>query len=742
MLHFMRIIFSVIVLFFIGSFVYGQDSLTIQQQFNLHIRKTSSVIKIDGEANEAAWKDAEITSPFFLKFPTDEGQPKRKTEVKTLYDEHYIYFAFTAYDSGSNHFIRSLKRDVGHDDNDGVAVILDPVNQHSNGFFFVVNALNVQSEDVLSSFGGNDGVDFSWDNKWLSATKIYADRWTAEMAIPFKTLRYSAGKTNWGINFLRVDAKSNEYSTWTKMPRNFRSYDLGYTGLLQWDASPPAAGKNISLIPFVTGNINGDKTANDITKVMGNAGLDAKIALSSSLNLDLTVNPDFSQIEVDRQVTNLTRYSIFFPERRTFFLENSDLFSSYGIPPIRPFYSRRIGLDNEGNRLPILFGARLSGHAAKRTRIGIMNMQTGKKNGSPAQNYSAVSINQGVLKRSMIKGYFLNRSASLSAVEIQKDPLQKYGRNAGMELAYSNLSGTWSGWATYNHSFKPGIFKNNIYSNAGFSYSGRNIGFTLDASTVGTNYYTDMGFVERIENYDAARDTSIRVGFKHLYTAAEYKLFPKKGSISQHSFNAERYYVINPNNSFNEVNYSLNYNIMFRNSANLFAILNANKVKLLFPVSFTGKTPLPVNEYNYSNAGLGYESDRRKLFSLSVRATTGAFYNGTNTQLSAGFTIHSQPHLDVSLRAEYNKLHFPEPYGETELFLIAPRVDYNFSTHLFWTTFLQYNTQQNNFNINSRLQWRYKPMSDLFLVYTDNYFSDPLFKNKNRSFVFKLSYWL
>lgn len=738
----MKIISSTVFFFFFCYYSYGQDSSAIQRNFNLSIKKAASPVKIDGDISDEAWKAAESTTPFFIKFPTDEGTPKRQTTVKTLYDEQYVYFAFTAYDSGSTHIIRSLKRDIGHDDNDAVAIILDPVNQHSNGFFFVVNALNVQSEDVLSSFAGNNGVDFSWDNKWFSATKIFEDRWTAEIAIPFKTLRYKAGKTGWGINFLRVDAKANEYSTWTKVPRNFRSYDLGYTGLLNWDAPPPAAGKNISVIPYVTGNINGDKAGNIPTKITGNAGLDAKIALTSSLNLDLTVNPDFSQIEVDRQVTNLTRFSIFFPERRTFFLENSDLFSSYGIPPVRPFYSRRIGLDNNGNRLPILFGARLSGDVAKRTRIGIMNMETGRKNGVAAQNYSAVSINQGVLKRSVIKGYFLNRSASLSADERQKNPLQKYGRNSGLEFNYSNQQGTWNGWATFNHSSKPGITTKNIYSNAGFTYSGRNISFTTDALTLGTNYFTDMGFVERIENYDAARDTSIRVGFKHLFTTAAYKIFPEKGTISQHILQAERYYVINPDNSFNEVNYSLNYEIMFRNTANIFATINANKVKLLFPVSFTGGTPIPVNKYSYYNAGLGYESDARKFLSFSVEANAGTFYNGTNTQLGAGITIRSQPHLNVSIEAEYNKLHFPAPYGETELFLIAPRVDFNFSTKLFWTTFLQYNTQQNNFNINSRLQWRYKPMSDVFLVYTDNYYSDPFLKNKNRAIVFKMNYWL
>ena len=720
----------------------SQGPADAKAPFHLNIKRLAGAIKIDGVLDDIAWKDGEVAAHFYKKFPNDEGDPERQTEVKTTYDDSYMYFAFTAYGTNAP-VIQSLKRDIGHDANDGIAIILDPVNQKTNGFFFVVNAYNVQSDDILTANSGtDDGMNFSWDNKWLSATKIYPDRWTAEIAIPFKTLRYTPGKTVWGVNFLRIDVQSNEYSTWAKVPRSFRSYDLGYTGLLSWDAPPPSPGSNIAVIPYVTGGLNSDKENDKSTKGTANAGFDAKLALSSAMNLDLTVNPDFSQIEVDQQVTNLTRYNIFFPERRTFFLENADIFSDYGIDPIRPFYSRRIGLDNDGNKIPILFGARLSGNLAKRTRIGVMNIQTGRKNDYAAQNYSAVSVNQSVFKRSVLKGYFLNRQGFLTDDEKTKDPMKQYGRNAGLSFDFRNEKGTWEGWSYYNQSFKPGITKDNKYVDLGVTYTGRALKALVEVAEVGTNYYTDMGYVERIENYDALRDTTVRVGFKHLFTELQYRLFPKKGIATQHSFELSRYYVLNPNNSFNEVNYELTYYTMFKNTSMIMFIGNADKVQLLYPISFTDKTPLPVDTYQYANGMVEYDSDLRKALSFMISAGGGSFYNGTNKQVKAAIKLRSQPHVNIVLQAEYHNLKFPEPYGSTELFLIAPRIEINFSTNIFWTTFIQYNTQRNNFNINSRFQWRYKPMSDLFIVYTDNYLTDPFFKNKNRAVVFKMNYWL
>lgn len=737
----MRFILSFISIFiFIQSYTQERNGEAFQKDYQIHIKKVPTPIKIDGFIQEDEWAGAKVINSLWQKFPDDKNKATRKTEVRTAYDDKYLYAAFTCYDSGKV-FIQSLKRDFGHDGNDCVALILDPINTRNNGFFFIVNAFNAQSEDQLT-VAGSDELNFSWDQKWISATQRYADRWVAEIAIPFKTLRYAADKKTWGVNFLRVDTKTNEYGVWTNVPVNFPSYDLGYTGALIWDEAPPKPGSNAVLIPYAITQLEQNNQEQKNITHTPNAGFDAKIGLTSALNLDLTMNPDFSQVEVDNQVTNLSRFNIFFPERRTFFLENADLFSGFGIEPIRPFYSRKIGLDANGNKIPILFGARVSGNLAKNTRIGFMDMQTGRKDNYAPENYLALSIDQRVFKRSVIKGYVLNRQSFMRDDEKRNNPLNEFGRNAGLEFNYSDLAGKWGAWATYHHSFKPTITTANTYYSTGVNYNARNLSAIIDFTNVGTNYYADMGFIERIENYDALKDTVIRLGFKHMYNNFEYRIIPSSGKVSRYTLTAENYIVINPDNRFNERNTNLQFATQFKSTRNLNVSLSNSHVQLLFPISFTGATPIPIGEYKYNGLNINYQTDFRKPFSLTFAGGYGGFYNGTNASIRAGLTYRFPPKLTLNLNFQYNKLEFPEQYGSTELFLITQRTEINFSTKVFWTTFFQYNTQRNNININSRLQYRFKPMSDLFVVYTDNYFTDPFFTNKNRALVLKINYWL
>lgn len=717
---------------------FSQNNAPNQRDFKLTIKQTKMAIKLDGVMDEEAWNTVEAATNFKKKFPNDIGDAKKQTEVKYLFDDKNIYFGFKVYDSGTA-ITKSLKRDIGHDGMDGVGIILDPTNQQTNGFYFVLSTLNVQSEDQLSG-SSSDGINYSWDSKWYSMTKDYGNYWIAEIAIPFKSIRYNPENKNWGVNFVRIDAKNFEYSTWTKVATNFKSYDLGLTGLMQWETNPPASSNNIIFLPYLTGGASNDNQANSSTTT-GNAGFDAKIALNSALNLDLTVNPDFSQVEVDNQVTNLTRFSIFLPERRAFFLENSDLFAGFGIPPIRPFYSRTIGLDKAGNKIPILFGARLSGNLSPDVRIGAMNMQTGRKGDYAPENFSAFTLQKRVLKRSMIKGYFLNRENFISVEEEKLNPLSKYGRNAGVSFDYSNAEGTINYWANYNLSIKPTIKSLNNYYEAGGSFNTRKFGFVFDLANVDKNYYTDMGFVQRIENYDAINDTTIRVGFKHIFSEISYNILPTKGKVGRVETAFQNALIFNPDNSFNEWESGISVKTDFKNASNLKLGISNNVTNLLFATSFTDGDPLPAARYQYAKIGLGYVSDTRKLFGWFSEIMIGQFYNGNVQSFGAGINWRSQPHLNLRLNAQLNQIQLPGTYGSTKLVLIAPRIEYNFSTQLFWTTFIQYNTQGNNFNINSRLQYRYKPMSDFFLVYTDNYFTDPLFKNKNRALIFKLSYW-
>jgi hypothetical protein len=726
------------------SFLTSQEqeinNTNYQQQYQLKMTKAVVAVKIDGQLDESSWQQAEVIKNFWQKWPVDTGRARRQTEVRATYDEHFLYVGIISYDT-NYYVIQTLKRDVDPGGSDGVGVVLDPLNAKTNGFFFAVNPYNVQAEDLLTASGGGE-INFSWDNKWFSQTTRHPDRWIAEIAIPFKTLRYEAGKTVWGINFVRADLKNNEYSTWTKIPVNLEFFDFGYTGALIWNAPPPPPGRNISVIPYLTGSLSSNREDGKKTDGELNQGFDAKIALSSKMNLDITVNPDFSQVEVDRQVTNLTRFSIFFPERRTFFIENADLFANYGIPPIRPFYSRTIGLDADGNRIPIYAGLRLTGNLDAKTRIGIMNMQTGKKDEFAAQNYTAVSVTRRVHKRSIIKAYYFGREGFLSEQKKKDNPLDRHGRNAGFELGYTSNKGDLQTWYGFHQSWKYGINKDDHYMNYGIGYFGRKFSGFVNYDGVGTNYYTDMGFVQRIENYDAALDTSIRLGFRSIFSTAGYTIYPEKGKINTHRINTENYFVWNPDGSFNERTSSLRYGINFKNTSELAFGMENQDVRLLFPTSFTDYDPLPKGTYRFTQFGVQYESDSRAKFIVEAGFRAGSFYNGTLQQYEIELVYRAQPWGRFSVEFEQNELKFPDPYGKESLFLIAPRIEINFSNSLFWTTFIQYNTQENNININSRFQWRYKPMSDLFIVYTDNYFSEPFLKNRNRALVFKMNYWL
>ena len=719
----------------------AQDGLKFQDQFKIDISKANSPIKIDGLLDEETWKSAKETENFWRKWPNDIGLPKRQTYVKMSYDANFLYVAFKAMDT--NYYVaQTLKRDQGFLMSDAVAIAIDPVDQRTNGFLFSVTPYNVQSEDLISAGISSEEISFSWDNKWYSATTRHESYWIAEIAIPFKTLRFKEGKKRWGINFLRNDVKSNEFSTWTDMPTNFPFYDFGYSGSLNWDQSPPVPGTNISLIPYMTGSItdNNEQGSSSVGKL--NAGFDAKVALSSSLNLDLTVNPDFSQVEVDKQVTNLTRFNLFFPERRTFFLENDDLFSGYGIPPIRPFYSRTIGLDKYGNKIPIVGGARISGNLSKKLRVGLMNMQTAAKGDAAAQNYTALTFNQQVQARSSVKGYFFNRQGIEDSKHKFYDPLDRYGRNGGLQYDFVSKSGKWNAWSGNHFSFKDGIKSPQYYINSGAGYYTKNWNVIADLGKITDNYYTDMGFLQRVLNYDALLDTIIRKGYYQIFNEIRHIIFPKKGSINQIRIGFENYMVYNLDGSFNESEHSLGLDLFFKNTSNLMIKSGYNPSNLLFYTSFTDKKPVPPGKYRPKTVDVTYNTDIRKKISYIFSVAGGGFFNGNiiNYQFTANYRV--QPWGNFGFNIQQATITLPEQYGTSKLFLIAPRIEINFSNNLFWTTFLQYNNQRNNFNINSRIQWRYKPMSDLFIVYSDNYFTDPFMKNKNRALVFKMNYWL
>jgi hypothetical protein len=707
------------------------------------IKKAIDKINIDADDNEDSWKSADILTNLFMKFPTNDSLAPLQSEVRITHDDKNIYFYTKVYNSSNKYWLQTLKRDKGLIVGDGIGIVLDPFNQKTNGFYFSVSSYNSQTDGLISA--NDEFPSFSWDNKWQSTTKVYDNYWVAEMAIPFSILRYDDTKKVWGINIIRSNTEKNEFHTWTQIPLQFRGIDLGYLGALQWDVPPPPSRNGAVINPYISTNTNNNKEDKIPTSTKLNAGADVKYAVSSSLNLDLTFNPDFSQADVDEQVTNLTRYDIFFPERRVFFLENDDIFSSYGIPIVRPFYSRRLGF-KDGENVPIWYGARLSGNVAKKTRIGIMHVGTGREGDIAGDNFTSLNINQRVLSRSNVKAYFNDRTSRFTDQEKVSKPFEKYGRNTGFEINYSNQEGTIQGWSLNNFSWKPNLKNKNYYGGFGGGYFGKSFTSLIDFQSVGTNYYADMGFVNRVNNYDAVRDTTIRQGYQIIYNETSYTFWTEKSSLfNKIELNTENFFNFDDKRNFIERNNEISLEFGFKNTANIEFEYNTNKTTLQYPFRFVSdedSSPLPIGYYHSSIFGINIESDRRKNLNGRIGFSKGKYFGADFTKLYARAVIRKQPYVSFILYAEFNKLDFATPYGRDEFLLVSPQFEWNFTNNLFWTNFLQFNSQANNFNINSRLQWRYSPMSDLFIVFSDNYFTDPLFENKNRALVLKLNYWL
>ena len=736
----------VIILGILQSTYCWAQKTNLQDTYQIDITRATGEITIDGHLREPGWKKADVASDFWMSYPVDEKRAAEedKTEVRMMYDDNFIYLSAVCFDN-NNYVIQSLKRDnPTFWQGDGFAVVLDPVNERSNGFVFGVNPENVQTESLITGqtgrrgSNGSSGINSAWDNKWFSVVKTYSDKWIVEMAIPFKTLRFNPDKDVWGINFIRSEPETNSYHTWSPVPVQFRGVDLGYTGGMVWDQLPPESKSNISVIPYVLGSTFKDFEEAAPNDLGFETGVDAKIAVTPSLNLDITVNPDFSQVDVDEQVTNLTAFSIRFPERRLFFLENSDLFENFGIPPMRPFFSRRIGLDEDRNPIPILYGLRLSGNLNKDLRVGAMNLHTRETDEFLSQNYTSLAWQQRVFGRSVFKGYFHNRQAMQDG-EFAGD---NYNRNAGLEFLYQSMDGRWRSFAGYGKSFDPGITNDNYFYNIAVGYDGKNLSAYTNLAGAGDNYYADLGFIPLQDHYDAVQDTSIHIGLHHWYTRVSYTFFPEKSpNVISHQIGTQ--YVFDAQTNWNRFrgNLELFYRLAWVNTSRLQLSFNINEMELLYPFEFTDQEPLPAGTYQYNNLEFEYRTDQRKLWQFNVGLQYGDFYNGTLRSYTIGAQYRIQPWGNFGANINLNYLDFPEAFGSEELFLLSPRMEINFSTNVFWTTFLQYNTQSDNFNINSRLQWRFQPMSDLFIVYSDNYAVE-FFGPKNRALVLKLNYWL
>ena len=308
--------------------LFGQMAMGVAggSEEGVFLRRSQEKVIIDGKLDEGAWYTGSPADNFWENFPTDTILCDSKTEIYMTFDDTHLYIGAKCYAPGKDYVVPSLRRDYRAGGSDNITFLLDPFRDRTNAFVFGMNPYGVMREALISN-GGNSTGDWlgEWDNKWRGESAVFDEYWSCEVAIPFSTIRFPEGQTEWYFNSYRFDTQSNTRSTWQPIPQNQIIMSLAYMGRMQWEEPPAAAGSTISLIPYLTAGTLRDYEEGLPRENNFGVGGDAKIAVTTGLNLDLTVNPDFSQVEVDRQVINLSRFEVFFPERRQFFLENSSL---------------------------------------------------------------------------------------------------------------------------------------------------------------------------------------------------------------------------------------------------------------------------------------------------------------------------------------------------------------------------------------------------------------------------------
>lgn len=694
-------------------------------------------ITIDGKLDEDAWKSADSGNQFWQFFPSDSTRSINPTEFRLLYDEHNIYIGIRAEVKSDNYVVSSLRRDFGGAANDNVTLMFDTFNDGTTAFLFGMTPYGVQREVFVS--GGGSDFNTSWDQKWQLQSTKFDDHYILEAAIPFSSIKFHEGATSWRVQCYRWDMQTNEQSAWSRVPQNQLLSSLAFMGNMQFEKPLGKSRKPIAIIPYVNA-LTSRNFATDSNDSKLSFGGDAKLSIGNSMNLDITVNPDFSNVEVDENFTNLTRFEVFIPEKRQFFIDNNDLFGGYGdaYGSANPFFSRRIGLasDAMGNLIEnrILGGVRLSGKLNDNWRLGFLNLQTAAdtKNEIASNNNMMFALQRKMFSRSSL-GFFAVNRQTFGDYKFM-DPTNEYNRVFGIEYNLASADNSLTGKFYLHKSLQPNDTKGNYSWQTTITWQPRKFNYILDFQYVDEDFRADLGFVQR-------------TGVLKNGNGFSYNFYPKSGKVSRHSPGAMALYYWRPDMDWKKSDhvYNLYYSINFTNQSTLRADYRNNYVYLTHgfdPTRTPNGVPLPGKEgYTYNNFSLSYNSNPGKVLSFTSNLSGGQFFNGESYSAATVLTYRIQPWVSLSLNTRYDAIRLPSPHSDANLWLVSPKVDVTFSKNVFWSTLVQYSNQRDNLGINSKLQWRFAPLSDLYLVYNDNYFTKD-FGPKFRSINLKLTYWL
>lgn len=775
-----RILFFVLV-FCIYNRLFAQDIFPPPAQKNkLRAYPIQDKIVLDGKLNERVWQLAPIATHFIQAEPF-QGKPSRsKTEVRLLYDKKYLYVGAYMHDSLGLKGLRaaSLRRDIDYGTSDIFGIVIDGFLDERNAMSFQVTPWG-SLRDLMSSDGGNNS-DRDWDAYWAARTTRTDSGWVAEMRIPFNNLRYprhphgkqisndldldssrtdvaslnssninaidttkrmalddstkgitATNGINWGVNFFRLHRRINEESAWSAYPRAYGTYRMQYAGLLT-HIKPPPPGINLRLVPYFITEENSTTTDGKLSayQLKPRIGGEVKWAISPKDVLDVTFNTDFAQADVDRQVVNLTRFSVFFPERRQFFLENARLFRSSFDGFLEPFFSRRIGLDDNGNIIPIDAGARFTSRH-KKYNIGLMAVRQRSALGNPATNFTVgrVQINIGEQSRIGILA-----SSKFSEPD---------------SVGFANLSNTF----TFD-----GLLRAN--QKVQFSYlisatttrlnpkAGLAAGATVSKNT--NQYDWAIALVGAAPDYDPQMGFIARTNFINPFLTAGLSYRPEWRPSFVRAFeprvNADIYWVQTDGTFQEGLIWISPINIRFQSDAyfgmgvapSLETVTNA-----FTPVGLT----IPVGKYTFYNYQIYYNTDPSKKLFVNLGAQTGGYYGGQLHFGRASVRYSPIPHVSVTVTYNINALaNIGENKEGKTTHLLVPEIRLAYNPRIQFSASYQYNSLDEVKRLNARISWEFLPLSFVYLVY--NNFSFDQFNNTlnvneriaNQQTVFKVTF--
>ncbi len=682
---------------------------------------------VDGRLDDPAWGEARVLGDFVQHEPFEGRAASERTEVRLVFDHEALYIGARMLDRNLGALVvGEARRDTDLANVDALLVILDTYRDGQNAFVFGTSAAAIEYDGQVTregegggagttrqQGGSGGGLNLNWDGDWSVRTSRDADGWSAEFRIPFSTLRYSgAGVQSWGINLARILPRNRERAVWTPLPREYSLYRISAYGTLEGLELP--ARRVASATPYALSSVRRNFATPD-TEVGVEVGGDVKLGLTSSLTLDLTVNTDFAQVEVDEQQVNLTRFNLFFPEKRPFFLENAGTFSVGTSQSTELFFSRRIGIAADRQEVPLLGGGRVSGNIGGLT-VGVLDIQTDSRGDIPANNFAAVRVLQPLPSRSQLGAIAVSR--------LNTDSTADYNLTVGVDgrLGIGRYL-LVDGYAAKTET--PGRTGPDHAFNLGATYAGRNLLLSASYREVARDFNPEVGFLSRSDT----RFVSARI--------QTFLRMPESSPIKE----LRPHISYRENIGFDGLSETrlLHFDSHFDFRSGAFFQLpafNLTREGLRVPFEIAPGIVIPAGTYDNAEWGFEYYTNRSAPVSLSGRIDIGGFYSGRRAGTSSTLTVRTG-RTAVSLRGSVYDIRLPE--GEFVSSLLGLQLAYTFTPGIYLQSLAQYNNQTEVIQANLRFGWLSRAGTGLFLVYNDIERTGPDAGPQQRAFLVKFT---